>query len=71
MQSPYGTQGSLAVYVCIMISVHNTSLILVPFLLLREAAGPCTCQSAESKKAVSETHTEPKPAYCTFNQLCD
>lgn len=56
MQIPYGAQGSLTGFVHIMISMHNTSLILAPFLLLCEVAGPCTCQPAESKKAASETH---------------
>lgn len=56
MQTSYGAQGSLAGFVYIMISMCNTSLILVPFPLLCEVAGPCTCQPAESKKAVSETH---------------
>lgn len=53
MQSTYGPQGSLAVYAYIMISMDNTSLILGAFVLPREAAGPCNCQSAESKKTVS------------------
>lgn len=48
--------GHKAGSVYIMISMHNTSLILVPFLLLCVIAGPCTFRSAESKKAVPEIH---------------
>lgn len=54
MQSPHGAQGSLTGFVYIMISIHNTSLILAPFFLLLEAAS--LQKGTESKKTVSETH---------------